>query len=199
MSESSTTEPLPDPVAFARATLEVGARALGEIAPDRVAELAAAWIDCLRAGGKVMLAGNGGSQADAQHLSGELVNRFRRDRRGLPALALATSSPVLTSIANDSAYLEVFAREVEALGRPGDLVVGLSTSGNSPNVVRALERARSLGMTTQAFTGHHGGPVADAADSVFLAPSSDTPIVQQAHMAVGHILCDLVEQALCPR
>ena len=146
-----------------------------------------------------MLAGNGGSHADAQHLSGELVNRFRRDRRALAALALATSAPVLTSIANDSDYHEVFAREVEALGRPGDLLVALSTSGRSPNVVRALERARALGLSTQAFTGRRGGAVADAADSVFLAPSDDTPIIQQVHMAVGHILCDLVEQSLCPR
>lgn len=190
-----------DRVSFVRSTLDAGAGALQDTAralAETVDALAREWVDCLRAGGKVMLMGNGGSQADSQHLAGELVNRFRRDRRGLPALALATSSPVLTSVANDDDYAQVFAREVEAHGAAPDLVVGFSTSGRSPNVIQGLLKARELGLGTQAFTGQSGGPVADAADTVLRAPSLDTPIIQQVHMAVGHVICDLVEAALFP-
>jgi D-sedoheptulose 7-phosphate isomerase len=194
-------DPNADRVSFVRSTLDAGAGALQDTAralAETVDALAREWVDCLRAGGKVMLMGNGGSQADAQHLAGELVNRFRRDRRGLPALALATSSPVLTSVANDDDYARVFAREVEAYGTATDLVVGFSTSGRSPNVVQGLLKARELGLGTQAFTGQTGGPVADAADTALRAPSLDTPIIQQVHMAVGHVICDLVEAALFP-
>jgi len=191
----------PDRIPFVRSSLEAGAGALQEAATALAATvdaLAREWIDCLGAGGKVMLMGNGGSQADTQHLAGELVNRFRRNRRGLPALALATSSPVLTSVANDDDFDQVFAREVEAHGSPPDVVVGFSTSGRSPNVIQGLVKARALGLRTQAFTGRSGGPVADAADTVLRAPSSDTPIIQQVHLAVGHVICDLVEAALFP-
>ncbi|MBN2492822.1 MAG: SIS domain-containing protein [Planctomycetes bacterium] len=193
----------PDPALAPRirAALDAGAELLaatGSICTAGIAALAAEWTACLAAGGKILLLGNGGSQADAQHLAGELVNRFRRDRRALPALALGTSSPVLTSVANDGEFAAVFAREVEAFGRPPDLVVGMSTSGQSPNVVRALETARRLGLRTEAFTGAEGGPVGAAADTVLAVPSRDTPLIQQAHLAVGHILCDLVEERLFP-
>ena len=186
---------------FIATTLEAGARVLSETARDQVdaiVVLAREWSACLDAGGKVLFMGNGGSQADAQHLAGELVNRFRRERRSLPALALASSAPVLTSVANDVDYEQIFVREVEAFARPPDLVVGLSTSGRSPNVVRGLETARRNGVATEAFTGRGGGPVADAAQTVFRAPSDDTPLIQQVHLAVGHILCDLVEATLFP-
>jgi D-sedoheptulose 7-phosphate isomerase len=193
--------PHQDASSFIASTLQAGSRVLGETARDHVESillLAREWSTCLRSGGKILLLGNGGSQADAQHLAGELVNRFRRDRRGLPALALASSVPVLTSVANDVEFEHIFAREVEAFARPPDLVLGFSTSGRSPNVVRALKTARRLGVATEAFTGRAGGAVADAAETVFRAPSDDTPLIQQVHMAVGHILCDLVETTLFP-
>lgn len=185
--------------AFVRDTLDAGADALRETAQgslDVVIAVADAWTRALRRGGKILLFGNGGSHADSQHLAGELVNRFRIDRQALPSIALATSVPILTSVANDDAYERIFAREVEAFGRPGDVAVGLTTSGGSPNVVAALEAAKARGLVTQAFVGAAGGAAADVADLAFRAPSTDTPIIQQAHMAVGHIVCDLVERAL---
>jgi D-sedoheptulose 7-phosphate isomerase len=198
---ASTGRPEPGFEPRVRAALRAGAEALEATAAsraERVAVVAAEWAACLEAGGKLLLMGNGGSQADTQHLAGELVNRFRRNRRALPALALGTSSPVLTSVANDDAFAEVFAREVEAFGRPPDVVVGFSTSGRSINVVHGLEAARRLGLRTEAFTGEDGGPVAAAAETVLDVPSRDTPLIQQVHLAVGHILCDLVEARLFP-
>lgn len=186
---------------FARSSLVAGAAVLtatSDVLAEDLALIAREWVTCLKAGGKILLFGNGGSHADAQHLAGELVNRFRRNRPGMAALALGTSVPNLTSVANDAAFEEVFAREVEAFGLKGDVAVGLSTSGNSPNVVRALKTAQNRDLLTQAFTGEAGGPVARAARKVLRVPSSDTPLVQQAHMALGHILCDLVESTVFP-
>lgn len=187
-----------DPIGFARAQLAAGADALAETASmaEAIDSLATRWIECLRAGGKILFFGNGGSQADSQHLAGELVNRFRFDRAASPGIALGSSAPVLTSIANDDCYDHVFRREVEAFGASGDLAIGFSTSGSSRNVVLALEAARARGMTAIAFTGRRGGAVAEAADVAFRAPSDDTPIIQQVHMAVGHVLCDIAERAL---
>lgn len=151
-----------------------------------------------RGGGKLLLFGNGGSASDALHIEGELVNRFHRDRRGLPALALGASLASLTAIANDYSYQDLFARLVEAHGRPGDVALGLSTSGNSENVVRGLKTARSLGVVTIAFTGDGGGRCREHADLLFALPSRSTPRIQEGHITMGHILCELIEEALFP-
>jgi len=147
----------------------------------------------LRAGGKILWCGNGGSAADSQHLAAEIVGRFRRERRGLPSMALTTDTSILTAVANDYGYDAVFSRQVEALGNPGDLLVGLSTSGNSRNVVAALEVARSQGMLTVAFTGAGGGKMGTIADQFFAVASSDTARIQEAQILAGHMLCDWIE------
>jgi D-sedoheptulose 7-phosphate isomerase len=147
----------------------------------------------LRNGGKILWCGNGGSAADSQHLAAEIVGRFRRERRGLPSIALTTDTSVLTAVANDYGYEAVFSRQVEALGNAGDLLVGISTSGNSSNVVAALEAARSQGLVTVAFTGDGGGKMAKVADHLFAVAASDTARIQEAHILVGHMLCDWIE------
>ncbi len=152
----------------------------------------------LEGGGKILLFGNGGSAADAQHLAAEFVNRFQIERPPLAALALTTDTSILTSIANDYDFLEVFAKQVQALGRPGDAALGLSTSGNSANVVKALEAARQLGLATLALSGGDGGPVAAAADLAIVVPSRNTPRIQEVHITIGHVLCDLVDFLLFP-
>jgi len=152
----------------------------------------------LTGGGKILLFGNGGSAADAQHIAAEFVNRFKIERPPLAALALTTDTSILTSIANDYDFIEVFAKQVRALGRPGDAAVGLSTSGNSGNVVRALEAARQMGLKTLALSGGAGGPVAAAAEMAIVVPSANTPRVQEVHITIGHVLCDLVDFLLFP-
>ncbi len=154
--------------------------------------------ETLKRGGKILLFGNGGSAADAQHLAAEFVNRFQIERPPLAALALTTDTSILTSIANDYDFLEVFAKQIKALGRPGDAALGLSTSGNSGNVVKALEAARQLGLATLALSGGDGGPVAAAADLAIVVPSRNTPRIQEVHITVGHVLCDLVDFLLFP-
>jgi len=149
-------------------------------------------------GGKVLLFGNGGSAADAQHLAAEFVNRFQVERPPLAALALTTDTSILTAVANDYDFLEVFAKQVRALGRPGDAALGISTSGGSPNVVAGLKAARELGLKTLALSGRDGGPVAAAADLALVVDSRDTPRIQEVHITVGHILCDLVDYLLYP-
>jgi D-sedoheptulose 7-phosphate isomerase len=168
-------------------------------APEHVAftERAAALLtDRLRAGGKVLLCGNGGSAADATHIAAELVGRFQVDRGPLPALSLSDNTSALTCIANDYDFDEVFARQVRAHGREGDVLMAYSTSGSSPNVLAAVAAAREMGMHVIGFTGEHGDDLAAAADLCLRAPSSDTPRVQEAHMLVGHTLCELVELGL---
>jgi D-sedoheptulose 7-phosphate isomerase len=157
--------------------------------------IAKAMTTALRAGGKILWCGNGGSAGDSQHLAAELVGRFRRERRGLASIALTTDSSVLTSIANDYGFEAVFARQVEALGNAGDVLVGISTSGNSRNVIAALEAARAQGLVTVAFTGEGGGKIAPLADHVFAVDSRDTARIQEAHILAGHLLCDWIEQA----
>jgi D-sedoheptulose 7-phosphate isomerase len=149
-------------------------------------------------GGKALLFGNGGSAADAQHLAAEFVNRFQVERPPLAALALTTDTSILTAVANDYDFLQVFARQVRALGRPGDLAWGISTSGNSPNVAAGLQAARELGLKTLALSGRDGGPVAAAAELALIVPSRNTPRVQEVHITVGHVLCDLVDFILYP-
>lgn len=152
-------------------------------------------VDAFRKGNKVLLFGNGGSAADAQHIACELAGKFYLDRDPLPAIALTTNTSSLTAIANDYSYEEVFGRQVKGLVKQGDVVIGISTSGNSPNVLRGIEAAKRLGVTTIAFTGR-GGRLSELADYVLSIPSGDTPRIQEAHITAGHIICYLVEQAL---
>jgi len=161
-----------------------------------IAQAAALWVKTLREGGLIAFCGNGGSAADCQHLAGELVSRFRRDRPSYRGLALSTDTSILTAIGNDFGYERVFARQVEGLMRPGDLLVALSTSGTARNCVLAVEQARSMGVATMALTGASGGALKPLVDLCLCVPSSDTPRVQEAHITIGHILCDLVEAEL---
>jgi D-sedoheptulose 7-phosphate isomerase len=156
-------------------------------------------IDALRNGRKLLFCGNGGSAADAQHWAGELVSRFYYDRPGLAAIALTTDSSILTAIGNDYGYDYVFARQVEALGQAGDVLVAISTSGNSPNVLRAADAARARGMQVVAFTGRGGGKLLSMSDLCFRMPSDETPRIQEGHEFVGHLLCALIEAGLYPR
>jgi len=148
-------------------------------------------------GNKILWCGNGGSAADAQHLAAELVGRFRHERRGLPSIALTTDSSILTSIANDYGYDEVFRRQIEALCVAGDVVIGISTSGSSKNVCAALRSARELGAFTAALTGTTGGSLAAIANVTLRIPSDDTARIQEAHILCGHMLCDWVERSVC--
>lgn len=165
----------------------------------QAAAAAVAMTKALRGGGKVLFFGNGGSSMDAGHLAAELAGRFYRDRPGLPGLSLSDGTASVTAIANDYSYGDVFARQVRALGRPGDLAVGLTTSGNSRNVIEALIVAREIGMTTVALTGAVGGKVADSADICIQVPTDDTPRVQEACMHLGHTICEFVEAELFPK
>jgi D-sedoheptulose 7-phosphate isomerase len=149
-------------------------------------------------GGRVMIFGNGGSAADAQHLAAEFVNRFQIERPPLAALALTTDTSIITAVGNDYDFREIFTKQVRALGKPEDLAWGISTSGNSPNVVDGLKAARELGLKTLAFSGRDGGPVAAAADLALTVPSRNTPRVQEVHITLGHVLCDLVDYLLFP-
>jgi len=152
--------------------------------------------ECLRGGGRVLAFGNGGSAADAQHLAGELVGRFRRDRAALSAIALTTDSSVVTAIGNDMGYESVFRRQVEAHGRPGDVAVGITTSGRSPNVVQALQLARERGLVTMGLTGGGGGRLAGAVDYLIDVPHAETARIQEVHVMVVHVLCQIVEEAM---
>lgn len=152
-------------------------------------EMAAA----LHRGSQILWCGNGGSAGDSQHLAAEIVGRFRRERRGLPSIALTTDTSILTAVANDYGYEAVFSRQVEALGRPGDILVGISTSGNSHNVIAAIEAAKHAGMLTVAFTGLGGGRMGALADHLFAVESRDTARVQEAHILAGHMICDWLE------
>ena len=154
--------------------------------------------ECLRGGGRVLAFGNGGSAADAQHLAGELVGRFRRDRAALSAIALTTDSSVVTAIGNDMGYESVFRRQVEAHGRPGDVAVGITTSGRSPNVVHALQRARERGLVTMGLTGGGGGRLVGAVDYLIDVPHAETARIQEVHVMVVHVLCQIVEEAMPP-
>lgn len=151
---------------------------------------------CLSEGHKLLLFGNGGSAADSQHIAAEFVSKFFRDRKALPAIALTTDTSILTSIANDYSFEEVFARQIEALGQRGDVAIGISTSGNSPNVLKAMSMARKKGLITISLTGQDGGKLADVADICFKAPSKSTPRIQEVHITVAHAICDIIEQEL---
>ena len=160
---------------------------------------AAAIVEALGRGGKLLLFGNGGSAADAQHVAAELVGRFQATRAALSAIALTTDTSVLTSVANDEAFASVFARQIEALGREGDVALGISTSGRSPNVVSALDAARTRGLRTIALTGRDGGAIGRAAEIHINVPSDSTARVQEVHRTLLHVICDLVGRAFVDR
>jgi D-sedoheptulose 7-phosphate isomerase len=164
---------------------------------DLLERIAGEMTRAILGGNKVLWCGNGGSAADSQHLAAELMGRFRRERRGLPSVALTTDTSILTAIGNDYGYERVFERQVEALCQKGDVVVGISTSGNSPNVCAALECAREMGAFTVAFTGEGGGGMAKIAAAVLRIASKDTARIQEGHILCGHMLCDWIELSVC--
>ena len=166
---------------------------------NQVVECAETIVDTLCKGGKVLIAGNGGSAADAQHIAGEFVSRFNYDRPGLAAIALTTDTSILTAIGNDYGYERLFSRQVQALGREGDVFIGITTSGNSANVLEALKTAKDAGLKTIGFTGSTGGKMAGSCDITLRMPSPETPKIQEGHIAIGHIICGLVEAAMFPR
>lgn len=164
--------------------------------PPLIAATATLLADTFRNGGKLLVMGNGGSAADAQHFAAEIVGRFKLERPALPAVALSTDSSILTAIGNDYGFDLVFKRQIEALAATGDVVVGISTSGNSPNVLAALKLARERGCRTIGLLGRDGGSIKAACDLALVVPSADTPRVQEGHITIIHIVCDLVERAL---
>ena len=161
-----------------------------------MADVSAACVECLKAGGKVLLAGNGGSAADAQHIAGELVSRFAFDRPGLAAVALTTDTSIMTAIGNDYGYEKLFERQIQALGKAGDIFIAYSTSGNSPNIVAALKEAKKSGLICIGLTGNRNGAMDCLCDYVFAVPSADTPKIQEGHLIIGHILCGIIEEKI---
>lgn len=166
---------------------------------NQVVNCAETIVETLRNGGKVLIAGNGGSAADAQHIAGEFVSRFHYDRPGLASIALTTDTSILTAIGNDYGYERLFSRQVQALGREGDVFIGISTSGNSANVIEAFKESQKQNLKTIGFTGSTGGKMADMCDITLRMPSKETPKIQEGHIAIGHIICGLVEAAMFPR
>lgn len=167
----------------------------GEL-PAQIAAVADALVDAYRRGNKAVFLGNGGSAADAEHLAGEFLGRYLRDRQSLPAVALAGNPSTVTAIANDYGYAEVFSRQLEGLARSGDVVVALSTSGRSENVLRAVDRARAMGVVAVGMTGADGGSLAERCDHCLCVPADETPRIQEGHMLIGHTLCEFVEREL---
>ena len=163
---------------------------------QQIADAALLISDTLKAGGKLLVMGNGGSAADAQHFAAEIVGRFKMERKALPAIALSTDTSIITAIGNDYGFDRVFSRQVEALAAPGDVVAGISTSGNSPNVIKALELSRERGCRNIGILGRDGGAIKGLCDIPLVVPSSDTPRIQEGHITMIHIICDLVEKSL---
>lgn len=162
-----------------------------------IKEIAELMIEALKKNGKVIIFGNGGSASDSQHIAAELVGRFKKDRSALAAIALTTNTSILTSLANDYGYEIIFARQIEALGQKNDIAIGISTSGKAKNVASGLKQAKKMGIKTVALTGGDGGEIAKLADISLIVPSTVTARIQEAHITVGHIICELTEQALC--
>ena len=161
-----------------------------------IEKTAQAVIAALKNGGKILLCGNGGSAADCQHIAAELIGRFQKERKSLPAIALTTDTSILTSLANDYSFDIIFSRQLEGLGKKGDVLVGISTSGNSPNVVKAVEQANKMGIKTIAMTGRDGGMLARIADIAIVVPSAKTARIQESHVALLHAVCEVVEDEL---
>lgn len=197
MGEVSAKGPI---VEYFRRSRDVVDAALGDAGfIDTVAAITDRITAALAAGQKVLLAGNGGSASDAQHLAGELLSRLYYDRAPTAAIALTTDSSVLTAIGNDYGYERIFERQVLGLGRPGDVLIALSTSGRSPNILNAIAAARRNGLIVIGFTGRSGGDMAPLCDLCLLVPSDSTPLIQQVHITAGHVICGLVEERLFPR
>ncbi|WP_455223486.1 D-sedoheptulose-7-phosphate isomerase [Kaarinaea lacus] len=156
-------------------------------------------IAALKAGNKIILAGNGGSAADAQHIAAELVGRFETERPGLPAITLTTNSSTVTAVANDFNYDNIFRRQIQALGQPGDVFIGISTSGNSPNVIAAIEQCKSQEITVIGLTGETGGKMREICDLCVQVPSRNTARIQESHITIGHILCSQIDSAFTPK
>ena len=165
---------------------------------ERIAQTAEVIAHGLRNGRKMMFFGNGGSAADSQHLAAEMVGRFGPARSALAAIALSTDTSILTSVGNDYGYERVFARQIEALGQAGDVAIGISTSGNSPSVLEAMDVARAKGLYTVGFTGESGGKMNGRAETLFRVPSRQTPRIQETHILLGHVICELVDRELFP-
>ncbi len=163
---------------------------------ESIAAAGALCVELYRNGGKILLAGNGGSAADAQHIAAELVGRYGFDRPSIPSIALTTDTSSLTAIGNDYGYDRVFSRQLEGLGSEGDLFIGISTSGNSENIINAFKSAKAKAITTLALTGRDGGKMAQMADCSIVVPSDSTPRIQESHILIGHILCDIIEKEL---
>lgn len=163
----------------------------------KIKEIADLIIDALKKGGKVLLFGNGGSAADAQHIAAEFIGRFKKDRSALAAVSLTVNTSVLTSLSNDYGYEVIFAKQIEALAQRNDVAIAISTSGKAKNVSLGLKQAKKIGIKTVALTGGDGGEIAKLADVSFIVPSSVTARIQEAHITIGHIICELVEQTLC--
>jgi len=177
--------------------LEAGANLRNQVARDCgpiIVQAAAALAACLKKGGKILLFGNGGSAADAQHLAAEFVGRFVRERRALPAIAFTTDSSILTAVGNDYGFDQVFSRQMQAFGAAGDVAIGITTSGNSPNVLLALKEARALGLKTIGLAGKDGGALKGLVDFPIVVASPVTARVQECHLAIEHLLCELVEE-----
>ena len=174
------------------------AESLAAAMAESIERAAGMILDTYRRGGKVLIMGNGGSAADAQHFAAELVGRYRRERRALPAIALTTDTSILTSVSNDYGYADVFKRQVEAHAGPGDLVVGISTSGKSESVLAALRKAREMNLYSTGMTGRSGHALAALTTHCVMVDSDDTPRIQEAHILAGHIICELVERELFP-
>jgi D-sedoheptulose 7-phosphate isomerase len=165
---------------------------------EKIGEITRSMVHCFREGHRMYFCGNGGSAADAQHLAAEFSGRFYKDREALPAEALHCNSSYLTAVANDYSYTMIYARLISGISRPGDMLVGLSTSGNSANIVKAFETAREKGVTTVGFTGRTGGQMKAYSDFLVNVPSTDTPRIQESHILLGHIICQLVEEQYFP-
>jgi D-sedoheptulose 7-phosphate isomerase len=188
------TDPISTHLALSLAAFERASRDAQMLTTARA--IAAATITALRAGNKLLIVGNGGSAGDAQHIAAEIVGRYKQERPGYAAIALTTDTSALTSIGNDYGFEQIFARQVEGLGARGDVLLALSTSGRSPNILAALSKARARGLVTVGFTGAKGEAMRAACDHLLIAPSDDTPVVQQIHLAVAHGICDEIEQAM---
>ena len=163
---------------------------------DHITDAAVLLITAVAQGARILLCGNGGSAADAQHIAAELVARLKKERIAIPALALTTNTSTLTALANDYDYIKIFVRQVEAFGSSGDILIGISTSGNSKNVIKAMNYAAENGLKTVALTGGSGGKMAQIADVGIIVPSDSVQRIQESHIAIGHILCDLLEQSV---
>ncbi len=177
-----------------REGIEVGQSLLGNV--ETISKIAGMLTQCLKGGNTIYLMGNGGSAAEAEHFAGELLGRFKKDRSALPALALTTNTSALTALANDYGFERCFERQVEAFVKAGDAVIGLTTSGDSPSVLNALVLARKKGATTIGLTGRSGGKLKDLVDICLRTPSDNTPRIQESHMVISHILCNIIEKEL---